>query len=410
MKIRTITFFIDPASPDFNFHLKKCAAIRNELLMIFQEQEIEVQTTRISTPGFGKYLILQDSTKAIKAVQELEEKAEAEGFTYLSLGPADINNITSYTQIIDFIAATRNCFLSAPMACRQRISLQAIQACAEIIIRASTITSDGFANLRFAATANVQPYGPFFPSSYSGEKTPAFSIAVESADLALHAIDDSQSLQDAQARIVKSLDDTAKRISKYVKPVAKNHKIDFKGFDFSFAPYPNDNCSIGAVFEHLGCSTTGNFGTLGAAAIIASTMTQAKYKKVGLNGLMMPVLEDSVLARRAAEGSLTVKDLLMFSAVCGTGLDTVPLPGDVTRDQISALLLDIAALAVRLGKPLTARLMPVPNRKAGDPTDFNFSFFAPSRIMALPSERLSNHLNGSEFFEIQPRHPDKDLL
>ena len=71
-----------------------------------------------------------------------------------------------------------------------------------------------------------------------------------------------------------------------------------------------------------------------------------------------------------AEKALTVKDLLMYSAVCGTGLDTVPIPGDTTNAQISALLLDICALALRLHKPLTARLMPIPGKKAGDATSF----------------------------------------
>jgi uncharacterized protein len=408
MKIRTITFFVDPAKQDFPIQLRKCSNLRDELIEILSQQQIEVQTTRVSTPSFFNYLDLNNSKKAVTFVQKLEEQAESAGFTYLSLGPADFKNPDSYAQIVDFISATRNCFFSAPMTHGQKISLHAIQACADVITKASTITPDGFANLRFAATANVQPYGPFFPSSFAGENTPAFSIAVESADLALQAIDKSQSLQEAQNRIVISLEETAKKISKCVKPVADMHQMDFKGFDFSFAPYPDDTCSIGAVFEHLGCSATGNIGTLGAAAIIASTMTQAKYKKVGLNGLMMPVLEDSVLARRAAEGVLTVKDLLLFSAVCGTGLDTVPLPGETSREQISALLLDVAALAVRLGKPLTARLMPVPNRKAGDPTDFDFSFFAPSRIMELPTERLSNHLNGNDAFEIQLRRPEKE--
>ncbi len=82
-----------------------------------------------------------------------------------------------------------------------------------------------------------------------------------------------------------------------------------------------------------------------------------------------------MLAERAAEGRLTVKDLLLYSAVCGTGLDTVPLPGDVTSGQIAALLLDISALALRLDKPLTARLMPVPGKQAGDMTSFNFGYF-----------------------------------
>jgi uncharacterized protein (UPF0210 family) len=110
-----------------------------------------------------------------------------------------------------------------------------------------------------------------------------------------------------------------------------------------------------------------------------------------------------MLAWRAAEGTLSVKDLLMYSAVCGTGLDTVPLAGDTTPEQISALLLDLAALALRLDKPLTARLMPVPGKKAGDPTGFNFEFFANSRVMALRAEPLKGVLAGEETFQLKAR-------
>jgi uncharacterized protein len=106
------------------------------------------------------------------------------------------------------------------------------------------------------------------------------------------------------------------------------------------------------------------------------------------------VLEDATLAKRAADGSLTVKDLLMFSAVCGTGLDTIPLPGDTTESQIASVLLDLAGLARRLDKPLTARLMPIPNKKAGDATGFSFAFFANSKVMRLESEGLHGPLAG----------------
>ena len=41
-------------------------------------------------------------------------------------------------------------------------------------------------------------------------------------------------------------------------------------------------------------------------------------------GLMLPVLEDPVLAKRAGEGRYGVQDLLLYSSVCGTGLDVVP--------------------------------------------------------------------------------------
>jgi uncharacterized protein (UPF0210 family) len=115
---------------------------------------------------------------------------------------------------------------------------------------------------------------------------------------------------------------------------------------------------------------------------------------------MQPVLEDSILAKRAAEGVLTVKDALLYSAVCGTGLDTVPLAGDVTDEQLTPLLLDLSALAMRLDKPLTARLMPIPGKQAGDVTEFDFGFFANSRVMALESAPLNLPLGGDESFSL----------
>jgi uncharacterized protein (UPF0210 family) len=118
---------------------------------------------------------------------------------------------------------------------------------------------------------------------------------------------------------------------------------------------------------------------------------------------MQPVLEDSVLAKRAAQGTLTLKDALLYSAVCGTGLDTVPLPGDTTSEQIVPLLLDLCALALRLDKPLTARLMPIPGKKAGDETNFDFAFFAPSRVMTLEAEALTKAFSGTETFHLSSR-------
>ena len=72
-------------------------------------------------------------------------------------------------------------------------------------------------------------------------------------------------------------------------------------------------------------------------------------------------------------------------------------------EQISALLLDLACLAQRLNKPLTARLMPVPGKKAGDPTGFDFAFFANSRVLRLDSRPLTGVLSGEETFYLRPR-------
>jgi uncharacterized protein (UPF0210 family) len=80
---------------------------------------------------------------------------------------------------------------------------------------------------------------------------------------------------------------------------------------------------------------------------------------------------------------LALSDLLLYSAVCGVGLDTVPLPGDVDEATLTGILLDTAALSARLRKPLVARLMPLPGLAAGDATSFSFEYFAPGGVMAV---------------------------
>jgi uncharacterized protein (UPF0210 family) len=101
---------------------------------------------------------------------------------------------------------------------------------------------------------------------------------------------------------------------------------------------------------------------------------------------MLPLLEDWTMARRSHENLYSLDSLLLYSTVCGTGLDTIPLAGDTGQPEIAALLLDLAALAVKLDKPLTARLVPVPGIAAGASTQFNFEFFANARAFAIDAD------------------------
>jgi hypothetical protein len=157
--------------------------------------------------------------------------------------------------------------------------------------------------------------------------------------------------------------------------------------------------------EGFGSPAVGLAGSVAAATFFASSLDKANFKRTGFCGLFLPVLEDSVLAQRAADGSLTIKDLLLYSTVCGTGLDTVPLPGDTSVDAITGLLLDLGALALRHTKPLTARLMPIPGKRAGDDVHFDFPYFADSKVMALPAAPLTDQLAGPSTLHIDPPKP-----
>jgi uncharacterized protein (UPF0210 family) len=96
------------------------------------------------------------------------------------------------------------------------------------------------------------------------------------------------------------------------------------------------------------------------------------------------VMEDKLLARRWAEGTYTTDALLAYSAVCGTGLDTVPFPGDISEEQIARILGDVASLAWKWHKPLSARLQPVKGKKAGDSTEFQDEYLFNTTLHGLP--------------------------
>jgi hypothetical protein len=99
---------------------------------------------------------------------------------------------------------------------------------------------------------------------------------------------------------------------------------------------------------------------------------------------MVPILEDARLAQRWSEGTFNVDDVLAYSAVCGTGLDTIPLPGDVTQEQLAAMIGDMASLAWKWKKPLSARLQPVAGKKAGERTEFNDPFLTNAVLQRVP--------------------------
>lgn len=404
MKIRSITCFLNPHWPLDVDRIRKSGEFLAEARLVFEQAGYEVQTTRLASVPFPRLLAGHIEQEAVQFALGLEYQAKLAGFDYVSLGPALPDAMESYLVIPQILAIAPAIFLGGVMADAQAgISLPAVRACARTIRDLAPITPDGFTNLRFAALANVPPGSPFFPAAYHAGDEPAFALATEAADLIVDAVNEADSLEQTRRRIVSALEENSARLEQTSEALEKRFLMEFKGIDFSPAPFPSRECSLGEAVERLGIPALGLPGTLAGMAFLAESIDRARFSRTGFSGLMLPVLEDAVLAERAAEGSLTITDLLLYSAVCGTGLDTIPLPGDVTEEQLAAVLLDLAALAQRLQKPLTARLMPVPGKLAGDPTGFDFAFFANSRVMAIRAQPLVGLFNGDEFFDLIAR-------
>ncbi len=401
MKIRSLTYFLNPGWPLDESKLRAAGEFLARAKTIYEASGYEVQTTRLATIPFVK-LLNGKTNETLKLTEKISEFIQQIDVALIALGPALIEQPHSYAVIPEAMAVSESVFFSGEMASKEKgVALAAIKACAQVIQKASAITADGFANLRFAALANVKAGSPFFPAAYHDRDRPSFAVAVESADLAVEAFNEAKTLDDGRNKLIREIEKHGKAIAQIAKNELSN--TYFSGIDFSLAPFPDDAHSLGNAIEKIGVPKIGLHGSLAAAALLTESIERADFPHTGFSGFMQPILEDSVLAKRAAEGTLAIKDALLYSAVCGTGLDTIPLPGDTTAEQIAPLLLDLCALSMRLDKPLTARLMPVPGKKAGDLTNFDFGFFANSKIMKLDSQSLNAPLNGDENFSLQAK-------
>ena len=332
MKIRSITYFMNVGWPLKEDRIQEAGIFLSTARTAFEAAGYEVQTTRIASVPFTNLLGADAIGLTPRFAQRLSNSIAANGIDYASLGPALPDVPESYEMIPDAIAASKNIFFSGVMAtAHDGIYLPAMRACAEVIVRNATISPDGFANLRFAALANVPPGGPFFPGAYHDADQPTFALALEAADLAVEAFANAKTIEEGRQALIDELENHARKLAYAAEPLKFRFSVRFGGIDFSLAPFPARPNPWGPPLRIWVLPKIGLHGSLAAAAILTDALDRADFPRAGFSGLMLPVLEDAVLAKRAGEKVLTVKDLLMYSAVCGTGLDTIPLPGDMTN-------------------------------------------------------------------------------
>lgn len=385
MKIRAITVGCEIGDPLDTQTIANAGRFVGRIRTAYEAQGVPVQTVRFATQPFPAYLRGKSEREAIRFVLDLQQCCREHGMDYCALGPGDPVDPED-VRLLDFlphlIAETEVVFASALLGhVAQPVSLTAARTIARTILAIAGATASGFGNLRFAGVINCPPHIPFFPAAFH-QGPPAFALALEAADVIAGALMPGLEPQVQRERIRQAVEAQARPLQDLTKRLAG---ADFRycGIDLSPAPGPAPEDSIAYALERFGLGRFGEPGTLTAAATVTVALKETSLLTCGYCGLMLPVLEDAGLAARNNQGLLRLSSLLSYSAVCGTGLDTIPLPGDVSEEQLTAVLLDVATLGWKLGKPLSARLFPIPGKQVGDLTDFDFSYFVNTRVMAI---------------------------
>ena len=349
----------------------------------FESLDFEVQTLRIATSSCIAELAPAELDASLAVLEQLDRRVSEAGVT-LSIGTIQRNHAPRpwlAAWAAELIARTRATSFSLNIASEAHgVHTQNLATAAEVMLAISRVFPDGSGNFRFAAAALIPAGTPYFPVAHH-EGSESVALALESASLVYEIVADLKDPAQAESVLRARLNEVLQPIERSAQAFAQLEQCRYLGLDPS--PAPGLDRSIGAAVEALSGVPFGSSGTLQACAQLTGALKSLSIQSCGYSGLFLPVLEDEVLAQRASEQRYGLQQLLLYSSVCGSGLDTIPLAGDVAPAAIARLLHDVAALASRLRKPLSARLMPIPGKRAGETVSLESPWLTGSVAFAI---------------------------
>ena len=398
-RIRTITSFVNIDPSDFDDDaatlkekINACSRLLRDGELKMTDAGFEVQTIRIATNPFGDWLMktyisdgdmIEDVKKRLDILNNLLSDLD---INFCSLGPS-YNPVHTTTICPEIVSVAPGRF-----ACSANIDSGDITAAlaASECINTISLKDDGshleggLGNFRFAAASCIDTV-PFFPGARAPKDldtdTIAFAVGLENGGFAKELLQEAKSIHNVKGVVHNKMRNELLPIQQICAGL-EGDGVKYLGIDTSLNPSLDDGGSVAEAIECLEeVEIFGNPGTMAAAAAVTTSLQSIPgIKTTGYSGLMLPVLEDTRLAEL---DTLTIQKLLCISSVCGVGVDTVPIPGNVSEKSLASLILDVAALAARWNKPLSCRVFPVPNCLAGMQTSFDSPYMCNSSIFPV---------------------------
>ncbi|MCO4838452.1 MAG: DUF711 family protein [Oceanospirillaceae bacterium] len=404
-KIRTITTFIalDKDKSTWKDAIKKASEFCFNLTSKCNAQGYAVQSIRIVTNPFGEYLNTQNLASAradLSALNALLNGAsDSDMRVRFAIGEAKTKEeIALLPELIKEFGDLCNVCVNVELDKGGVLDNSLIQHCVKAVQRISLITPRGEGNFNFTVNFNCDPLIPYFPASFHRKELGnRFVIGLETPDLLVDVLKTCNLQKAATGQqshserfgtyyqaMSAALQHHISAINNIVEYENDDNSFAFSGFDSSAAP-SKDCASMTQLYTLMGVEYFGAAGTVEASALLTKVFKSIEgVKLVGFSGLMLALTEDTGLAEGSIKSQFDIRSLLTYSAVCGIGLDTVPIPGDTPTEKISALMRDTGTMAYRLNKPLTVRLFPMPGLKAGDLTAFESDDLCNCAVLAVP--------------------------
>lgn len=382
-RIRCITAFVRLDRANYQPQIADAVKFLKLARTTFESRGFTVQTLRIATQPFPEYIQGLSHDQALQFFKDLDGLAQMQNVV-ISIGPAALNGNDGEVQadlLADVLKNSKALYGSVYVTGNSAVNWPAVRAAAAVMQKLAQGTPQSEGNFRFAALASVPQATPFFPAAYLTGLGHQFAVGLESANEVAAAVRDAPDLAIAKRRLIDLFFQEASDVENLALRIDSNWGWTYLGLDLS--PAPSKDASIATAIENISHQPLGSNGTLSAVGVITSAIKEIGLRKTGFNGVMLPVLEDPVLADRWNAGSVSLDSLLSYSSICGTGLDTIPLPGTITNEQLARIIGDVATLSVKWNKPLTARLLPAIGKAPGQQTEFTDPHFLNAVIQPL---------------------------
>lgn len=405
MKVRALTIGVSvPNLAGLEPAFRNAAAAGQALRAGVEAAGWEVQTVRVAANPFEDWIggPWASAAELQAGAAQVAAACEATGLEFVNVGPA--RTVEGIRAIPTLLGASPCISASAGFAYEEDDGAAAAKmdaVVATMVELGRDPGTKGLANFRFCAAFGCEPATPFFPAAYHATGAPmAVSVGLENGDAVVEAFDGAGSLGEATARLQARFREALGALQATIEGLlatgnggAAAGGLAFAGIDTSINPTLSDpKFSLVRAYERIvGEGRFGASGTLAVSEALTRAVTTLgpSIKLTGYAGLMLPAMEDHLLAARAAATppSYGIRELLTNSAVCGVGIDTVPvaLPElEAHPGRAKLLLMDLAALARKKRRPLSCRLFPVPGGRPGELTDFSSPYLCNTRIFPLP--------------------------
>lgn len=314
----------------------------------------------------------------------LDRAAEAAGVDYLGgfsalvhkgLKNCDENLLNSIPSAL--AATSRVCSSVNAASTRAGINVDAILRMGHAILEVAWGSPErgGINCSRLVVFANVPEDNPFMAGAMHGigESEACINVGVSGPGVVratlqrLGAECDLGEVAEAIKRTAFKITRTGELVG---REVSRRLGVKFGIVDLSLAPTPARGDSVAEILEAMGLERAGTHGSTAALALLNDAVkkggSMASSYVGGLSGAFIPVSEDAAMVDAAAVGALSLDKLEAMTAVCSVGLDMVAVPGDVSAETLAAIIADELAIGVVNGKTTGVRIIPVPNKKAGE--------------------------------------------